>query len=1826
MKERYKLIRTNNINTELIIMLSTALNFLSDKRKRFHRSDTMPVFTNDSNFLKLTSDNQIINIDKQLNIDKIDDNHSNYNDDEILSTNFHLKNVDNNQDVMLLEKDIFNQSGLSSPSKSCTFGKLFESNNVNDGYDDNDDYDRVECKTDHEKVTSSVSNDKHSTERIKMSYKEHPSVNNLDKYQFLDLETNLYRNGKNQLNSPVHENIPRRLSHGYSLSNVQVPLDTTSIQSNVSSLFVSSKTVFNDVHHISKDKKSNHSSKCKKLESTKSLRFPSDLKDSQSLTIGDCNSEQTMDSTTKTSGKSKVAKMRARAVARAAKGKLKRSKSSAYMSRHFQESHLDEDNNVRGRSSSAHRNSDVNHKENQIMQRLSENKTRSNLVKNWIDKNPRLRLDISPQSNTNVNSLSEVANINECLQQLVNKANTFKFQVINSLDYTKDTTEMNEIINDTYSTENITLPNNHYHAKILFNHKFIPSSHINHKHSRYSVVRKLRRNNSSITYSNDQLTISHEEPSIISTSSTAGDLLLTSKNFKINNFISENDNNDNSDHNHADADVADNANDNNSNNNNEIVKTLTENLFTIIKYNDYDKFIKLFNHYYNLPNKHKKQIHKAINEFGLTILDNAHLTSSLPLISCLLVCNFLPGSLFHTILFSNPKYYSYHKLDRMGKYLENLLNKKQLQLNQCKIETKTTIEQINHLTIIDDNNNNTNNSNNSMLISQQHDEQTNSTTIFAEIAIKEKQLQCIQDEYDYLTKLIDNYNKLLKYTKSPNKVNIFLNSSNSILIRISPPRNDQFNESQHLLNNSNNLNETIHQDIDLDQSSCESTDNELIQDVIHEGRKINGVHKMYPNNIILRYCIEWSTCPKFSNSEVYHCLVQPPIRIIKPDQHVIKSKQLNILRVGFYYLNNLPENKMIFIRVYAFSIHGWSEPCYANPNGIVLSSWSYNKICEQYRATVQREASVSSYTKYVGCTLDEQIDTFKTNLFKQLCSWTRSLSFNSNTSGNVTSNIPVNIVDETGKKTRSPMLQRKRSFRFPFSNRGLKFVKQTKSGVYLAIIYHTPTTSNNATTNNESTGKVKGKTKIVLSDDYIPILNISRVDYTNESALNSDFNWFSRIVSDSFFDMDLQFLYEDIPNTSLPTNLQLRVRLLEILQRLRLLLGTSNLGIVYPEIIRVRSIDSNLINLKPVKSESSDIQDHIISPKISSETNDSIASTTSYENTIKPTSSFLFVLIKKINSPNEIMLTGNLRWCQLDKFLRQNKVKLNKFFQVHSNIEFSNYSIITNMAKNFLLPALYSHLLTTRDNQVFISPESQLIANLDILLGYSERHNHILDPGLYVVLVQMKAHMDQQAAILISNTPSTIHMLPAEKIRSRSHVSKDEWYGLCRLIENTDEKSEENFINLKYSEKRFIIQLIKATLKLTHRLCYSINDLKMFRIFLPEIIRISPVHAFILLLPPIDQVCLPPTSTTLPPATCSWIPMTYFERHLGISYDPVFHNRIQHLISLLELIIPLSQFAQRQCLTESDLSQISERTQTLQTIQTNLENMYQTKRWLSEIISIGRDRKKVYNFHITIKQILNEYIGILRPYLIKLNLDTLTDETIKFYGISHNDGNTAVVNTEKMDKPRSSSVHSGLFDKNDVISEQIDRNTLPCSPTELKHIGRTSVIHVYADYPTGLNPGVSVRLLINIRTTVGEVIDTVVKQLLETANRKNIKSSGNNDSPSTLGSFDFTHANVKHNLENHLFCLTVSVGQLERCLPNTVRLALLRRPWRFGKLTIRLLSDLSEDIHYHTINSNCTDTINPDLPDQIVSPLLTVTYVQPNLKQANINSPPEILQ
>ncbi|VDO85543.1 unnamed protein product [Schistosoma margrebowiei] len=390
-------------------MLTTALNFLTDKRKRFHRSDTMPAFTNDSNFFKLTSDNQIIENDKHLIIDKESDNHNNNDDDNINNsnndgitfTNIPKRDINHYQGEILMDKSINYQNELpSSTLKSYTHEKLFENNDTNDA--DEDDDDEGGDDNDNEYNTNLVNfpsltlNDKYSIENIKIPYKQHLSVGNLDKYQFLDLETNLYRHGKNYLNNSINEIISRRLSHGYSLSNIQVLSDNTSLKSDVSSSVTFSKKTFHDIHHITKDKKTNHSSKYKKFESTKSLRYPSELKESHIFISNNSNKEQIIESTNKISGKSKVAKMRARAVAKVAKGKLKRSKSSAYMSRYFQEfnSNDNDNDNIRGRSSSTHRNSDINFKDNQFIQQLSDNKIYSSLVKNWIDKTPRLLIHV----------------------------------------------------------------------------------------------------------------------------------------------------------------------------------------------------------------------------------------------------------------------------------------------------------------------------------------------------------------------------------------------------------------------------------------------------------------------------------------------------------------------------------------------------------------------------------------------------------------------------------------------------------------------------------------------------------------------------------------------------------------------------------------------------------------------------------------------------------------------------------------------------------------------------------------------------------------------------------------------------------------------------------------------------------------------------------------------------------------------------------------------------------------------------------------------------------------------------------------------------------------------------------------------------------------------------------------------------------------------------------------------------------------------------------------------------------------------------------------
>ena len=1792
-------------------MLSSALNFLSDKRKRFHRSDTMPSFGNELNLFKSSG-----NVNKDFKSVK-DDNNILSDVVDYIDVGSHEDNEqqeDRNEPFPYLAKtndDIISfRIDKTSPSNdgNSTANSSRRSKSPYSHYDSGD-YMRKTPMIRHEFGGS----DNDLTCRFREEHAEfggkHARKNQDAKLQFL--------------------NIPQKRNHTVDLpcqSQSNSCTDSSpspSINSCNSSILPSllRQDVRDDLaivcqQNIRAYSKENNAGTEEpevsyfRLPNTESVHFKEP--ETKYMAIDNIEDKETTSEQTQklnVGGKSRVARMRAKAVARATKSKVKRSKSSVHVSRRSRGSPCDETG--RGRSSSARRKTTDSLP---VQDSGGDHKLDISQVDfNPIDRNHRSKSVTSPGLDSDTATTFDIKETYDMLCQLANRATKKQHYRIDAMEPSISKTEALKsdlpLLTDDHASDpkisSLGMPLQDTTSMLLAHSKL----------NKYAVVRRLRRNNSSLTYSSEKSFGSLPEEPINSTFSSAGDLLLPSKQLKLQNIMARQE--EKSD---------------------KKIHLIVGQLFDLVKTDNLDRFLRDFGRFRTLLKNYNPDSEVFINELELNPLDCALLSSSISLIVCLMLCGFNPGPVLQFTLDSGP--FNIPKADSMEMHLKNLLKEAEGHLSDAQIAAKEAISRANELV---------------SSLSQTASPESNSTLLisinnaFSEVGLKERALNQSLTKRDFVKGLGQALGRYPIPTPPPRMVRVMLEGPNSILIRINPPRPDRLQEFQHVKN-------TVFDE----KSSCTSDESDLEE---NEGRKIGNSFKQSYSNLIIRYRIEWSHCPKFLNAEVRGCTVEPPYRLdgFTLNGHVIqiKSNTCPALCTAFYSIYNMTPNKMTFVRVYAFSVRGWSKPCYATPNGISPSAWYDSKFVISAKHGSSKEPKLmddgvpSSPMRYVGDRLITELETQKRLLAEKISSWlcgtspsqivnsspedaatgvTNNGNFGSGTlHGNVNGSPSIGnmgplsgmtavgsgsasstggsggVVGSGGgsKRTRSPMLQRKRSFRFLFSNKCFRFVKQTKSGVYIAVLCHTPT---NIDSNSQNIiGDIsKTKCQIVLSDDNLPMINVTREDFTNTSTIISDFNWFSRLVCDTSVDMDAQMLSEGIPRSCLPTNLQFRIRLLEALQHLRFAFGTSNVGCVYPELIKVKYCDQNSqYFMKPTKCDSEDVGDKPLNSRTGIELSETSQSEMS--STTRTHSAILIVLLKQVNNTNELGLTGNLRWISLDKLLRQNKIKINDFLSCYTNSNLHFLDHINSVDRDVWTTSLYSHLLVTKSDQLLLTPEIQLITNLDLLLYYSEHRSVQLQPGLYFAILQMRANLDQQATLLVSRSSDVIHLFPVQRIRTRTHVSREEWELLFKLLDK-HENGEENAYEIRDSERRFIVQLLRAWSKLSKRMNYPPNVAINFRIYLPEIIRISNAHAIIPVLPSLDQVCLPPGSTLPTPKLCMWLPMAHVERNLSLIYDPLFQPQISHLLAILELLIPICQFMQRQCFNDAELAQCTERTQTMQAIQSNLEGMLQSKRWLSETIAAGRDRKRAEFVTLSFERLIHAFHTWLPESLTSFLIQPEENEKVispqhfppKSIPIS-----PSVGTEEKLEKSESPEF------------EEVFKSEIPSAPTSRDNYSG-SVLQIYVQYNSGLASGTSVRLLVNGKTTAKEIVDVVVKQITQTVQKKNRLYQ-------TQGSSDYSLDFQDSNDSDQSFCLIVSLGNIERRLPDTIHPLLLRKPWRSGKFSVRYVKDWELDNRQNGKTPTQQVAQNNVYKDS-AKHTFHLTVVENAFDRAQIGSPPTILQ
>ncbi|VEL28396.1 unnamed protein product, partial [Protopolystoma xenopodis] len=251
-------------------------------------------------------------------------------------------------------------------------------------------------------------------------------------------------------------------------------------------------------------------------------------------------------------------------------------------------------------------------------------------------------------------------------------------------------------------------------------------------------------------------------------------------------------------------------------------------------------------------------------------------------------------------------------------------------------------------------------------------------------------------------------------------------------------------------------------------------------------------------------------------------------------------------RVGYYELKGLAPGQAVFVRVFAFSFAGWSEPVSSTPIGLLPSSW--------HQALLP---ALAPPRRFMGRTQTSQLDELRAHLEHELANWAGpsgvGVAVGEPVDGESTSEAggaggagdgDAGLVQT--RRVHSPVGQRKLSIRSLFVSASVKFTKHTKTGVYLALVCHV-----RAPTSTSATPTL-ARQPIVLFDDALPLIRVTR-DLPPPTQLAGEVGWLARLLADAGA-LDLRLVNRALAvagHAGLPATLQLKARLCVAVQRLQ---------------------------------------------------------------------------------------------------------------------------------------------------------------------------------------------------------------------------------------------------------------------------------------------------------------------------------------------------------------------------------------------------------------------------------------------------------------------------------------------------------------------------------------------------------------------------------------------------------------------------------------------------------------------------------------------------
>ncbi|CAG0921584.1 unnamed protein product [Notodromas monacha] len=254
-----------------------------------------------------------------------------------------------------------------------------------------------------------------------------------------------------------------------------------------------------------------------------------------------------------------------------------------------------------------------------------------------------------------------------------------------------------------------------------------------------------------------------------------------------------------------------------------------------------------------------------------------------------------------------------------------------------------------------------------------------------------------------------------------------------------------------------------------------------------------------------------------------------------------------------------------------------------------------------------------------------------------------------------------------------------------------------------------------------------------------------------------------------------------------------------------------------------------------------------------------------------------------------------------------------------------------------------------------------LLSTIHDQILYDQRSRVALPAGLYLGYIKLQSSMDLLSILVPERTPN---IFPHIKIRDNNHVSGEEWEWLQSLSKCQDDgilSAGGGSSHLLDIPSIFERQIAVALKKLFAYLgvADSRNAASSHRIYIREVLEVSPEVSFIMVLPLPENVCSIPGQThelLTERRDFISVPVSVFEMAHLRTYQREFVSRYCRLFSILELDQSSAQQANREAFSRLEVDAARKRIVQLQEVQSQLDNTWKGARWIMDILSYARDK------------------------------------------------------------------------------------------------------------------------------------------------------------------------------------------------------------------------------------------------------------------------------